>query len=440
MYCVSVTVLTLSALLTLTSSEVFTSSHKVQRMVMDEERMLGGLKLFIDQKYDLLKKMFNFYSERLREVRYRDPSPEDSELYHPNSMYLTIKKYASDYSVLEDNLENFINSEGEAGPIYLACQKDLTGAQKSLVNLQAIYKMKALDMAKGDYLGFQGPPLTSQDAFDIGTMACRGYKFVECADWFNVSLTLYNSSDVTPTETIPGITAKMGRAYVHLGDLARAEQIYKDVLLLEPNNKEVINLGRELIYEDVNEYTPDETSQNYSRLCSLENQNHIPDPNNPRLVCRYRETLLPYYRFKEEILSVAPFVSVIYNVISDAEGDHLKELAKDKLKRGLTALTYSESSEELRTSDLAWIADEESEMVSSISKRIGHITGLDTSMREPYGPTSAELLQVVNYGLGGLYVPHLDPVQEATDWLKRSGNRLATFLIYVLDQDIKTCL
>ncbi|XP_059173656.1 prolyl 4-hydroxylase subunit alpha-2-like isoform X2 [Physella acuta] len=418
MYCVSVTVLTLSALLSLTSSEMFTSSNKVQRMVMDEERMLGELKLFIDQKYDWLKKMSIFYFDRLRDVKFRDDSLEGHDLYHPNTMYLAIQKFANDYSpVLGNNLQNFLNIQRESGQIFLADKDDIAGARKSLVILQVVFKMSALDMARGDYLGFQGPPLKSNDAILIGARAFSEEHFNECIEWMNASITLYNSTDSTSLATIPEITAVMGRAYLRLGDRARAEQIYDEVKLLEPAGDEVGALGHELNNQVEFEFEfepPDETFQNYSRLCRLENRHHIPDPNNPRLVCRYRETLLPYYRFKEEILSVAPFVSVIYNVISDAEGDHLKGFVSDKLQRGQIQGIKAIASD-IRTSDLAWIGDQMSGQVSNISKRIGYITGLDTSQRKPDGLTSAE------------------DFQNPPPWVKRSGHRLATFLIYLSD-------
>lgn len=39
-------------------------------------------------------------------------------------------------------------------------------------------------------------------------------------------------------------------------------------------------------------------------------------------------------------------------------------------------------------------------MLNQVSRRVGYITGLDM--------TTAEDLQVCNYGIGGHYVPHFD--------------------------------
>lgn len=53
-----------------------------------------------------------------------------------------------------------------------------------------------------------------------------------------------------------------------------------------------------------------------------------------------------------------------------------------------------------RISKSAWLKDSEHKHVSTISKRVEDMTGLTM--------TTAEELQVVNYGIGGHYEPHFD--------------------------------
>lgn len=53
-----------------------------------------------------------------------------------------------------------------------------------------------------------------------------------------------------------------------------------------------------------------------------------------------------------------------------------------------------------RISKSAWLKDEESAVVARVSRRVADITGLSM--------TTAEELQVVNYGIGGHYDPHFD--------------------------------
>lgn len=53
-----------------------------------------------------------------------------------------------------------------------------------------------------------------------------------------------------------------------------------------------------------------------------------------------------------------------------------------------------------RISKSGWLKDEEHKYVQDISRRVEDMTGLTVS--------TAEELQVVNYGIGGHYEPHFD--------------------------------
>lgn len=74
-----------------------------------------------------------------------------------------------------------------------------------------------------------------------------------------------------------------------------------------------------------------------------------------------------------------------------------------------------------RVAKLAWHTDASSPVVARISRRTEDMTGLTTQ--------TAETLQVQNYGIGGLYVPHFDYHDNRYHW--EAGNRIATTLYYV---------
>lgn len=79
-----------------------------------------------------------------------------------------------------------------------------------------------------------------------------------------------------------------------------------------------------------------------------------------------------------------------------------------------------------RISKSGWLRDEEHPYVHAISQRVEDMTGLTVS--------SAEELQVVNYGIGGHYEPHFDFARrEEVNAFKSlgTGNRIATVLFYV---------
>jgi prolyl 4-hydroxylase len=68
--------------------------------------------------------------------------------------------------------------------------------------------------------------------------------------------------------------------------------------------------------------------------------------------------------------------------------------------------------------------------VDRIDRRIEDVTGLDMS--------TAEQLQVVNYGIGGHYEPHYDFARTGEDAFSAlgNGNRVSTLLIYMSDVEL----
>lgn len=61
-----------------------------------------------------------------------------------------------------------------------------------------------------------------------------------------------------------------------------------------------------------------------------------------------------------------------------------------------------------RISKSGWLRDEESEVIARVSRRVSDFTGLSM--------TTAEELQVVNYGIGGHYEPHYDFARVSLWW------------------------
>lgn len=106
----------------------------------------------------------------------------------------------------------------------------------------------------------------------------------------------------------------------------------------------------------------------------------------------------------------------------------VKRLAKPRFRRA-TVQNYKTGELEVanyRISKSAWLKDHEHPYIKAIGERVEDMTGLTMS--------TAEELQVVNYGIGGHYEPHFDFARrEETNAFKSlgTGNRIATVLFYV---------
>lgn len=75
---------------------------------------------------------------------------------------------------------------------------------------------------------------------------------------------------------------------------------------------------------------------------------------------------------------------------------------------------------------VAWLRDDPYSFVARLSAAVSATTGLRME--------SAELMQVVNYGVGGHYSPHADyalPHEQLTDMELTLGQRAATWLMYL---------
>lgn len=77
----------------------------------------------------------------------------------------------------------------------------------------------------------------------------------------------------------------------------------------------------------------------------------------------------------------------------------------------------------------AWLKGSAQSTVGKLDQKISMLTGLN--VQHPYG----EYLQVVNYGIGGHYEPHFDHATSPSSpvFKLKTGNRVATFMIYVSD-------
>ena len=129
-------------------------------------------------------------------------------------------------------------------------------------------------------------------------------------------------------------------------------------------------------------------------------------------------------------LSNSPLVFSCDQFLSDAECDHLIELARPFLKR---AVVVDDNKLEPaihtdRTSSGTFISSAmEDEVVKSIQTRIA----TTTSIPEEHG----EMMNVLHYDIGQEYKPHFDYFNPETpsglENCNRGGQRIATFIIYL---------
>lgn len=132
--------------------------------------------------------------------------------------------------------------------------------------------------------------------------------------------------------------------------------------------------------------------------------------------------------FKVQIMRFNPLAVLFKDVISDEEVETIQWLATPKLNRATVQNSETGQLEtaSYRISKSAWLKGNIHEVVGRVNQRLELMTNLEMS--------TAEELQIANYGIGGHYDPHFDFARkEETKAFSDlgTGNRIATVLFYV---------
>ncbi|KAL4240790.1 Prolyl 4-hydroxylase [Mactra antiquata] len=336
---------------------------------------------------------------------------------------------------------------------------DLSFAALAIVRLWQTYKLNLSQLIQGKILDEQTEPLTVDEVMYI----CRqldddNYYYKEII-WLQELQREMRLSPQSYTDTqFTRVARQLASTY------AKAEMPWQSVKLLEKElsvgNDSLSEVNKKKIERDITYFkqksgdipmgernktlSPDERDVNkasYEALCRGDLKRNVKVTS--RLVCIYRPTKLPWYRVKEEILNHKPRVSMMYNVITDAEIDFIKEFALSKLKESTVAgnVVGGTTNYKYRISQTAWFLQTVHSNFLKIAKRIELITGLSTK-QFPL-PYDAEDLQVLNYGVGGMYEPHEDyfgtpidvapnPPFHSAEFIN-SGDREATWMFYLSD-------
>lgn len=143
-------------------------------------------------------------------------------------------------------------------------------------------------------------------------------------------------------------------------------------------------------------------------------------PIKSQLHCLYNSTNSPFLRLaplKMELVGLDPYMVLYHDVISPSEILELQSLAVPSLKRATVFqhATGRNSVVKTRTSKVTWLPDTFNELTARLNKRISDMTGFDL-----YG---SEMLQVMNYGLGGHYDKHYDFFNSSTVSFKNQINK-----------------
>ncbi|XP_059677020.1 prolyl 4-hydroxylase subunit alpha-1 isoform X2 [Gavia stellata] len=459
-------------------TDFFTSIGHMTDLINTEKDLVVSLKDYIkaeESKLEQIKK----WAEKLDQLT--DTATKDPEgfLGHPVNAFKLMKRLNTEWGeleslVLKDMSDGFI-SNMTIQRQFFPNDEDQTGAAKALLRLQDTYNLDTDTLSRGNLPGVKHKSfLTAEDCFELGKIAYTEADYYHTELWMEQALKQLDEGEVSSADKVY-ILDYLSYAVYQQGDLDKAMMLTKRLLELDPEHQRANGNMKYFEYimakeKEANKSSTDSEDQleketevkkkdylperrKYEMLCRGEGLKMTPR-RQKRLFCRYYDgNRNPRYILgpvKQEDEWDKPRIVRFLDIISDEEIETVKELAKPRLSRATVhdPETGKLTTAHYRVSKSAWLSGYESPVVSRINTRIQDLTGLDVS--------TAEELQVANYGVGGQYEPHFDFGREMTDSSLQSkghrsacfysqkdepdafkelgtGNRIATWLFYMSD-------
>ncbi|XP_078284770.1 prolyl 4-hydroxylase subunit alpha-1b isoform X2 [Rhinoraja longicauda] len=462
MACVKIWCILVMISITQAHNDFYTSIGQMTDLLYTEKDLVTSLKDYIKAEERKLGEIKRWAEklDLLTETATKDP---EGFLGHPVNAFKLMKRLNTEWLelenlVLKDMSEGFI-SNLTIQRQYFPNDEDQTGAAKALLRLQDTYKLDADTISQGNLPGVKHKTsLSVEDCVELGKIAYSDADYYHTELWMEQALRQFNTGEESTIDKIT-ILDYLSYSVYQQGDLDKALELTKMMLKLDPEHQRANGNLRYFEYmkeeqkkksnetQDTQgskvgstsetkkgrpkDYLPER--QKYERLCRGEGIKLTPR-RQKRLFCRYSNASRnPAYILrpvKQQDEWDKPRIIRFIDIISDQEIERVKELAKPRLRRATISnpITGVLETAHYRISKSAWLSGYEDPVINRINKRIEDLTGLDVS--------TAEELQVSNYGVGGQYEPHHDFARkDEPDAFKElgTGNRIATWLFYMSD-------
>lgn len=412
------------------------------------------------------------------------------QLKHPIGIFLILDRFLDKIRTLDlfvddvkessqqfeliDELEKLKANETFPSPL------DLNGAATGIARLQAFYDLDVDQIVEGriqtpDHLSSTEPKMDAYSCFKLARILYHeNDKSVKSMSWFKKSIDLFQKDhelDLTEVLDAKHITkfnsnstfdlseetkAQLADMIEYLafssyldGKLRYAFELTRIWLSLDPENSralenldwyqgqldsnpdlydpeddvdKTVNPSKQPVYSEYLSYSP----VNYilsddvvtKQLCRGQVRGHSSDGECYVIQLEKNPSLAG---LKVEVVKSKPRIVRIHDIVSQNEAAEIRSMASTNLTRSGVQGRNGTVPSEYRIAKSAWV---KGPTAVRVEQRLSNILGLSTA--------ETEAIQVVNYGLGGYYGPHLDalnvPSENVTNF---KSDRLLTALIYL---------
>ncbi|XP_062859273.1 prolyl 4-hydroxylase subunit alpha-1a isoform X2 [Trichomycterus rosablanca] len=448
-----------------THNDFFTSIGQMTDLLFMEKDLVKSLKDYIKAEEKKLEQVKQ-WAEKLDSLTAMATHDPEGFLSHPVNAFKLVKRLNTEWAELEDLVLRDV-SDGFISNLtiqrqYFPSDEDQSGAGKALLRLQDTYQLDTNTISTGELLGLSADmvyksTLSVEDCFELGKIAYSETDYYHTELWMVQALKQMDEGEESSVESA-NVLDYLSYSVYQQGELEKALEYTKSLLALDPEHQRAngnlkyfeYQLAKQRRAEGEQSGTDEEKKheekrsadrkkdylperKKYEQLCRGEGIRLTPRRQS-RMFCRYFDNNRhPYYILgpvKIEDEWDRPRITRFHDVINEWEMEKVKELAKPRLRRATISnpITGVLETAHYRISKSAWLAAYEHPVVDRINQRIEDLTGLDVS--------TAEELQVSNYGVGGQYEPHFDfGRKDEPDAFKElgTGNRIATWLFYMSD-------
>ncbi|XP_044034133.1 prolyl 4-hydroxylase subunit alpha-1a isoform X1 [Siniperca chuatsi] len=444
-------------------NDFFTSIGHMTDLLFTEKDLVTSLKDYIraeESKLEQIKK----WADKLDVLSAAATEDPEGFLGHPVNAFKLMKRLNTEWGELESlvltDMSDVFISNLTIQRQHFPNDDDQTGAAKALTRLLDTYQLDTNTISTGKLPGSSlaashRSVLTVDDCYDLGKVAYSDADYYHTELWMVQALKQLDQGETSSTVDAVAILDYLSYSVYQQGGLERALDFTKRLLELDPTHQRAngnlkyfeYQLAKQKKVEEKEEEEeetegrqkkgrPDDYQlerKKYEQLCRGEGLRMTPRRQS-RLFCRYYDNNRhPKYVIgpvKQEDEWDRPRIVRYHNIVTDKEIEKVKELAKPRLRRATVSnpATGVLETAHYRISKSAWLTAFEHPVVDRINQRIEDLTGLDVS--------TAEDLQVANYGVGGQYEPHFDfGRKDEPDAFEElgTGNRIATWLLYMSD-------
>ncbi|XP_036361775.1 prolyl 4-hydroxylase subunit alpha-2-like isoform X2 [Octopus sinensis] len=398
-----------------TNAEVFSSVVKLKVLANLELVLLSSLGKFIQsqngiESRDIGGQNMNDIIRFVVETEHK-LSQEGRQVGNPVNSYQLVHRFLYEWRQIKDILKMILRTEHVTPESETFANKflhtakfiqdsemwpdtdDLQGASLGLLRIVEIYQVPLYQLARGNLLGKRTMALETTQCLSIADVAQDMEMDWEAVKWYNYTISILGT-DAASQHLLTKAHMSMAAILYKLGrpDLS-ADSIQQ--LIVKKNGSGI-----------------------HDNQLQTELRNYLQKSSNKPVLhplIRPPPKWIGYYNFEKLCRAQLQLTR------SDVGGKDSKGATKSNA----------------RISQSTWLPAED-KMSEVLCRRIKLITGLQTDFK--LKDTNSELFQVINYGIGGLHLPHHDYVSyyrkakfEDVPLFQNSGDRIATVILYLSD-------